>query len=334
MANFSGLLSVVTVVENGGPDVVPRLRSLAAQVALLAAEHEIIVVDNASRDGTVEALAGLTRGPECLPNLQAFALVRAVDTDTAAFAGIDNAIGDFVFILDLERDDPSMLAAMLDAGMTGSDVVFAENTSRPEEPLPHRMLSALYYRLFAWLNEVRPDRDAPRFRLLSRRVVNYLMQHEQPNVVYRHLPATAGFAKMMLTYASPTAVGRLPSLRQRVATSMRELVASSQTPLRLATTLCAFGAMLNILYSLYVVGVYLFKPDVAPGWTTLSLQQSGMFLLISVVLLLLSEYVLHATSAAMRRPMYHVGREFVSERMGRSRRLNIEEDAAERIPLP
>lgn len=329
MANFGGLLSVVTVVEDGGPDLVPRLRALAARIADLAAEHEIIVVDNASRDGTIEALAGLTRGPDCVPNLQAFALVRAVDVDTAAFAGIDNAIGDFVFIVDLERDDPSMLAPMLEAGTTGSDVVFAENTSRPDEPWSHRALSALYYRLAAWMHDVRPDRDAPRFRLLSRRVVNYLMQHEQPNVVYRLLPATAGFAKVTLSYASPTAAWRVPSLRQRVTAGMRELVASSQTPLRLATALCALGALLNILYSLYVVGIYLFKPDVAPGWTTLSLQQSGMFLLISIVLLLLSEYVLHATTAAMRRPMYHVGREFVSERMGRSRRLNIEEEAME-----
>jgi hypothetical protein len=36
-----------------------------------------------------------------------------------------------------------------------------------------------------------------------------------------------------------------------------------------------FAAMLNLLYSLYVVVVYLLKSDVVPGWTTMSLQLSG-----------------------------------------------------------
>ncbi|HXA47704.1 MAG TPA: glycosyl transferase, partial [Burkholderiaceae bacterium] len=72
----------------------------------------------------------------------------------------------------------------------------------------------------------------------------------------------------------------------------------------------------------------LFKTDVAPGWISLSLQQSGMFFLISVVLLVLGEYILHMASLSNEGPLYHVGQEFTSARMTRREKLNIEEVAS------
>ncbi len=62
--------------------------------------------------------------------------------------------------------------------------------------------------------------------------------------------------------------------------------------MRMVTSLSLFGAVANVLYSIYVVGISLFKVDVEPGWVSLSLQQSGMFFLISLVLLVLGEYIL------------------------------------------
>ena len=59
--------------------------------------------------------------------------------------------------------------------------------------------------------------------------------------------------------------------------------------MRLVTSLSLFGAIANVVYSIYVVSIGFFKTDVAPGWISLSLQQSGMFFLISLVLLVLGE---------------------------------------------
>jgi hypothetical protein len=92
-----------------------------------------------------------------------------------------------------------------------------------------------------------------------------------------------------------------------------------------------FGAISNLLYSAYVICVAVLKRDVAPGWVTLSLQQSGMFFLISLVLLVLGEYILQMASLSTEGPLYHVGQEFTSARMSRRERLNVEEAA---IPLP
>jgi hypothetical protein len=95
--------------------------------------------------------------------------------------------------------------------------------------------------------------------------------------------------------------------------------------MRLVTTLSLFGAASNLVYSGYVVAVAALKTDVAPGWISLSLQQSGMFFLISLVLLVLGEYIVHMARLSNEGPLYHVGQEFTSARMTRREKLNIEE---------
>jgi hypothetical protein len=95
--------------------------------------------------------------------------------------------------------------------------------------------------------------------------------------------------------------------------------------MRVVTSLSLFGAVANLLYSVYVIAIALFKQDVASGWISLSLQQSGMFFLISMVLLVLGEYILNMASLSNEGPMYHVGQEFTSARITRREKLNVEE---------
>jgi TRAP-type mannitol/chloroaromatic compound transport system permease large subunit len=85
-----------------------------------------------------------------------------------------------------------------------------------------------------------------------------------------------------------------------------------------------FGAAANLIYSIYVIAVGLLKSDVAPGWVTLSLQQSGMFFLLSLVLLVLGEYILQVATRTNEGPAYHVAQEFTSAIMTRREKLNIE----------
>ena len=75
----------------------------------------------------------------------------------------------------------------------------------------------------------------------------------------------------------------------------------------------------------YVLAIGIFKTDVAPGWVSMSLQQSGMFFLISLVLLVLGEYILHMANLSNEGPLYHVGQEFTSAHITRRERLNIED---------
>jgi hypothetical protein len=317
-------LSLVITIRNQADQIQPLLAEVSRMLSGLVSDHEIVIVDNASDDDSLLRLKALT-GPDGLPNLQVYALTKEVDADTTAWVGLENALGDFVAVIDPRNDDISFLSEMLEKAVSGADVVFANNEQKTAQSFAYRGAYAIFNFLYKWFNGIHLAKDAPQYRVLSKRVVNFILQHPQPAMTYRHLPATGGFARVNLGYSAVPKIAHTKRLGESIDRGMRLLVSTTRAPMRLVTSLSLFGAVANLGYSVYVVAVAFLKTDVAPGWVSMSLQQSGMFFLISLVLLVLGEYILNMVSLQNEGPLYHVGQEFTSARMTRREKLNIEE---------
>lgn len=324
MAFFPVFLSIVHVVRNQGYQLESIIQRATEKISSLVTDYELIIVDNASDDESVNVLKSLT-GQSGYPNLQVYALTKQVDGDTASWVGLENALGDFVAVIDPLLDDICFLPEMLDKAVTGTDVVFANNQQKPRQSFAYRAACVVFNFLYKSFNGIHLAKEAPQYRVLSKRVVNFILQHPQPAITYRHLPATAGFARVNMEYDAKPLTTNTKKLRESMDRGVRLLVATTQAPMRLVTSLSLFGAAANLIYSFYVVAIGLFKADVAPGWVSMSLQQSGMFFLISLVLLVLGEYILYMMSLSNEGPLYHVGQEFTSARMTRREKLNIED---------
>ena len=316
-------LSLVITMRNQADQIQPLLADVSRMLSELASDHEIVIVDNASDDDSLLRLKVLT-GPDGLPNLQVYALTKEVDSDTAAWVGLENALGDFVAVIDPLNDDINFLPELLDKAVCGADVVFAKNEQKSAQSFAYRGAFAIFNLLYKWFNGIHLAKEAPQYRVLSKRVVNFILQHPQPAMTYRHLPATGGFARVNLNYSAAPKISHPKRLGDSIDRGMWMLVSTTRAPMRLVTSLSLFGAVANLVYSIYVVAVAFLKVDVAPGWVSMSLQQSGMFFLISLVLLVLGEYILNMASLQNEGPIYHVGQEFTSARMTRREKLNIE----------
>lgn len=325
---FPVFLSVVFVIRNQSSHIQEILSEAAAKLVSLVSDHELIIVDNSSDDESVSILKMLTE-ENGLPNLQIYALTKEVDGDTASWVGLENALGDFVAVVDPLMDDIGLLPEMLARVIGGADVVFACNRAKPPRSFAYQAAYLAFNALYKRFNGIHLATEAPHYRLLSRRVVNFILQHRQPAMTYRHLPATGGFSRINLDYSAAPKISQATRLGESIDRGLRLLVSTTRAPMRLVTSLSLFGAIANLLYSIYVIVIGLLKADVAPGWISLSLQQSGMFFLISLVLLVLGEYILQMASLSNEGPLYHVGQEFTSARMTRREKLNIEETSSQ-----
>lgn len=337
MSFFPIFLSIVFVVRNQSTQVEKILSAAADGMSPFVSDYELIIVDNASDDDSVSILKKIT-SEKGLPNLQVYALTKQVDADTASWVGLENALGDYIAVIDPLTDDIGFLPEMLDKAVSGADVVFANNHQKTAQSVAYRVAYAVFNMLYKRFNGINLAKDAPQYRVLSKRVVNFILQHPQPALTYRHLPATGGFAHANLNYSAMPKTLCTKRLGDSIDRGMRLLVSTTHAPMRLVTSLSLFGAVANLSYSVYVVAIGFLKTDVAPGWISLSLQQSGMFLLISLVLLVLGEYILHMASLSNEGPLYHVGQEFTSAKITRHERLNIEEVESKQThmsgPLP
>jgi glycosyltransferase involved in cell wall biosynthesis len=322
------LVSIILVVHNEAGRVGADVRAIAAIAAALVSDYEIVIVDNGSSDDSQEVLRRLTAA-NGEPNLQVYTLESQVNGLIARWVGIENSLGDLVVCLEPRNGDIDQLERLIRAAAANVDLVFTRRAFRhSRRGLPRTAL----YRSFGAVARLSTGLDLNSYSTsliaLSRRVVSYLLQFPDPPIRFRHLPSSTGFRRSILTIPPSTVRVRHIRLRESLNRGIRLVTASSDNPLRIATALSAFGALSSFAYSIYVLLIWFTREQVAPGWVSLSMQQSGMFFLISLVLLVLSEYVLEISRKTHSGPSYYIAQEFTSARLTRKERLNIERDGA------
>jgi glycosyltransferase involved in cell wall biosynthesis len=155
--------------------------------------HELILCDDGSTDGTTELARELT---ERDANLRLLVLSRRYGAEIALTAGLDAAIGDFVAVMTPSLLDPPELIPRLVAKAQegGHDVVYVRKPrAGAEEPWPHRLAVRAFHALCRRLTGLDVREDATGFQVLSRRVVNSLSRLKEHNRVMRMLFAYVGF---------------------------------------------------------------------------------------------------------------------------------------------
>jgi glycosyltransferase involved in cell wall biosynthesis len=312
-------ISVVIVTYNATRYIELAIEKLSAELSARYKDYEIVVVDDGSLDRTAEAVERLQKR---LSNIQLYVLGRRYGDAIATIVGLDNAIGDYVAIMDAETDTPETISVMAELAQNGYDVVYAAATGRETQQKFYDRLAKLFYNLFQRFTGNEIPEQVSRFRLFSRAVVNYITAVNDRHQLLRVLPAISGFSHTVIPYAAK-ASSKSRSLMGRIGEGINVLFSSSVKPLRFATYTALAAGLLNLIYAVYVVVVALIKPDVAEGWVSLSLQSSGMFFLISLILTIISEYLYGIMERTQNRPLYNIARESSSLVFKRKEELNV-----------
>lgn len=289
-----------------------NLAALHARVSRVAAscadEHEIIYIDDGSRDRTLDVIRSLASTD---PRARYVSFSRNFGHEVASTAGLDRAEGDTVVLIDADlQDPPELIPQMLQAWREGAHVVYAQRRRRAGESAFKRATSFMFYRILSRLTDVEIPPDTGDFRLMDRRVVLAFRQcRENPRFV-RGLVSWVGFKQVALPYdRDERHAGETKySFKKLVRLSVDAITAFSLKPLKLMMWL----GMIVVLLSIGVAALVLidrFNGNLTPEY---ALQTCGIFFLGGVQLVMLgimAHYVGQIFQRGQGRPMYIVAEE-------------------------
>lgn len=286
------------------PEFVKRTDAVLRQLKMT---YEIILVNDGSRDGSLEIAVELSKE---FPHLKVINLSRNFGHQVAVTAGMDLAVGATVVLIDADlQDPPEVIVELVAKWREGADVVYAQRKRREGETAFKLLSSKLFYRLLKRITKANIPMDTGDFRLMNRKVVEAMKRLRESHRFIRGLVTWTGFKQTAVMYdRKPRFAGDTHyPLRKMLIFSLDAITSFSVLPLRALTVLGAFIVFLSILFSVVVLIVRLLDPGYfLAGFPTIVLLITFFGGIQILSLGIIGEYVGRVYEEIKRRPLYFV----------------------------
>lgn len=192
------LLSLVVPAFNEEEAMEQSFERTYRAMSSIGYPFEIIYIDDGSRDRTWEIISRLAREHE---EFKALRFSRNFGHQLAVTAGMDEAKGDAVIIMDADlQDPPEVIADMVKAWEQGADIAYGKRMHRKGETAAKKFTAWCYYRLLNMMSAYPIPLDTGDFRLLDKAVADEFKVLREHNRFLRGMSAWLGYNAVPVEY--------------------------------------------------------------------------------------------------------------------------------------
>ena len=308
------MISVVVPALNEQDTIAELHRRVTQAAEQWNEDHELLVVDDGSTDGTLAILERLAASDS---RLKVVSLTRNFGHQAAVTAGLHHARGEIVCVLDADlQDPPEEILPFINRVRNGMDVVYAVRRKR-KEGVFKRVSYFLYYRILRRVATLDIPLDAGDFCVMNANVVHAINSLPERNRFVRGLRTWVGFRQEGMAYERSARYAGAPKYTffrlLRLATD--GIVNFSYRPLQLimllGMTVGVMAFLLGMLVLIQYLGDYTiagYNPRQSRGWTSLVLTLLFSSAVQLFCLGILGEYLGRLFEESKRRPIYLVRR--------------------------
>jgi polyisoprenyl-phosphate glycosyltransferase len=299
-------VSVVVPAYNEAENLPELYRQLTEVLSDLPLRIELLIIDDASTDGTLDWLREKSQADH---RVRFISFSRNFGHQAAVTAGLQHATGDVVVIMDADlQDPPQAIPEMIQEWLSGAQIVTGHRVQRDVDPLSKRLFAWLYYRVLTRLAETRIPVDAGDFCLMDRVVVNALNSLPERNRYTRGLRAWLGFKHAQVAFVRQERFHGEPKYNffKSLTLAVNGLVSFSLSPLRLATYLGLGMGTFALLMMILVLYWRFFTNAPLTGYAIII---TSFLLICSVQLVIfgiMGEYIGRIYDEVKARPQYVV----------------------------
>ena len=283
------------------PEVYERVTRVMAE-ELPAYRYELIVIDNASTDESVDVLRQICkkdRRVKVIVNTRNFGHIRS------PYHALLNATGDAAVIMASDlQDPPEMIPQFVRKWKAGYKIVLAQKTNSHESYL-FWLVRRAYYRLVARLSEIELVQNVTGFGLYDREVLDTIRKIDDPYPYFRGLICELGYSRALVPFVQPARKRGFTknSFYVLYDNAMLGITNHSKVPLRVATLAGFSLGFVSFLIALaYLVYKLLFWSEFQVGTAPVVI---GLFFFAAVQLFfigILGEYIGSIHTQMLRRP--------------------------------
>jgi dolichol-phosphate mannosyltransferase len=259
-------VSVVIPAFNEAPNL-PVMVEKLTDVLRIYPSYEVLFVDDGSRDTSLETIKYLAAQDDRVKYLS---FSRNFGHQMALRAGLDYATGDCVISMDADlQHPPELIPHLVERWLEGYEIVYTVREEDPNLPVSKRQTSKLFYQIIRYATDIDIEDGAADFRLLDRRVVNYLKQFKENDLFLRGVISWIGFKQYRINYrpAERFAGQTKYSLKKMFVLASAGITSFTTKPLYLSVLLGFIMFWFSIGFG--VVSLYdYFRGDVVTGWTS------------------------------------------------------------------
>jgi glycosyltransferase involved in cell wall biosynthesis len=249
------LVSVVFSFRNERQNIPTLIARLDTMFTRIAVDYELLFVNDASNDGSLEALV---EARTTNLRVKVINMSRRFGVSECARAGMAAASGDATIIMDADlQDPPEVIPQLIEKWRAGADVVHTVRTRRHGESALKMMMTRLAYRIIHMGSSIELPVDAGDFKLLSRAALNHLLALNESDPYIRGLVVWIGFQQAVVPYERDARhAGRthFPFFsRNPWKTFAMGLTSFSFMPIFVTIALALFASAAAVLIALFVL---------------------------------------------------------------------------------
>lgn len=306
------LLSVIVPCYNEEENVAPFYEELMKNEAYFkenAIEVEILYIDDGSKDKTVAEVKKLH---EKDGRVHLISFSRNFGKEAAMFAGMENAKGDYVVMMDVDlQDPPSLLPEMFEGLKEGYDSVATRRVNRKGEPPIRSFFARRFYSLMKKISKTEMMDGARDYRLMTRQMVDAILSMQEYNRFTKGIFGWVGFRTKWLEFEN---VERLRgetkwNFWKLLMYSFDGIVAFSTAPLLISSLMGVFFCLVAFAMIVFIIVRKIIFGDPVSGWPSLVciiLMTSGIQFFCTGIL---GQYLAKTYMEVKKRPIYLVREE-------------------------
>ncbi len=283
------------------PELHKRLKAALSQIS---SDYEILFVNDNCPQNSWEVIEEICKEDHSVKGIE---LSRNFGQMKAILAGLDNAKGDWIVVMDCDlQDRPEEIINLYNKAREGYDVVFARRAVRKDNPFKVFLANA-FYKVYNYATEGSYDGSVCNFSIISRKVAeNYCKLREQHRGYVMYIK-WLGFRQTVIDVQHDERFEGESSysLKKRITMAVDLLTSQSDKIIRLFVS---GGFIMSIISFLVIIGLIIFKytANVAIGWTSIIATIILVGSLIVMVTGIVGIYVGNIFMQTKDRPLYIV----------------------------